>query len=450
MIQVKKVEILGSGVWFLLEFVELQPVEDVVSWSSMVVTFGKKGEYSSLRRRTAGSYSVDGCVKICAIEGEFYLRLGKLEKRRQARNLFECIIAAAGLQLSQWPEICVGRFIPVWYFCCCVNSGWNRGSMDLKCEVEVCDGVGVGANSTDAIRRVAVKATFVAMVARSIEDFGSNGRKMSGLRARQWRPCSCLIFYSTHGVPLSITKGGKTWTPDKAADSIAANLYSVKFIDDKTCFMLGNDGVLLRYLGYNMVLPMNIGAEVAMASDKDHAGLCNGGLNVDSVYRVYRILQESKSLSGSLFCGGSGVPLRITKGGNTWTPDKAPDSIAANLYSIKFINDKTCFMLGNDGVLLRYLGYYLVLAMNIGAKVAMVSDKDHAGLCNGGLNVDSVYRGGRLCWSGIVVGKGGWLCDRGGGDGGGVAVGEREEERKRGEGRGSRRRRRQAATVAAG
>ncbi|KAJ6990660.1 photosystem II stability/assembly factor HCF136 [Populus alba x Populus x berolinensis] len=54
--------------------------------------------------------------------------------------------------------------------------------------------------------------------------------------------------------------------------------------------------------------------------------------------------------------GGSGILLRTTNGGKTWTRDKAADNIAANLYSVKFIDDKKGFVLGNDGVLLRYLG----------------------------------------------------------------------------------------------
>ncbi|KAJ8433450.1 hypothetical protein Cgig2_017410 [Carnegiea gigantea] len=54
--------------------------------------------------------------------------------------------------------------------------------------------------------------------------------------------------------------------------------------------------------------------------------------------------------------GGSGILLKTTNGGKTWTRDKAADNIAANLYSVKFINEKTGFVLGNDGVLLRYLG----------------------------------------------------------------------------------------------
>ncbi|KAJ0966842.1 hypothetical protein J5N97_023759 [Dioscorea zingiberensis] len=51
------------------------------------------------------------------------------------------------------------------------------------------------------------------------------------------------------GILLRTSNGGKTWTRGKAADNIAANLYSVKFIDDNKGFVLGNDGVLLRYVG---------------------------------------------------------------------------------------------------------------------------------------------------------------------------------------------------------
>ncbi|KAG4979382.1 hypothetical protein JHK85_033340 [Glycine max] len=54
--------------------------------------------------------------------------------------------------------------------------------------------------------------------------------------------------------------------------------------------------------------------------------------------------------------GGSGILLRTTNGGKSWIRDKAADNIAANLYSVKFIDEKKGFVLGNDGVLLRYLG----------------------------------------------------------------------------------------------
>lgn len=63
-----------------------------------------------------------------------------------------------------------------------------------------------------------------------------------------------------------------------------------------------------------------------------------------------------RSMEEAWAAGGSGVLLRTTNGGKSWTRDKAADNIAANLYSVKFIDDKKGFVLGNDGVLLRYLG----------------------------------------------------------------------------------------------
>lgn len=54
--------------------------------------------------------------------------------------------------------------------------------------------------------------------------------------------------------------------------------------------------------------------------------------------------------------GGSGILLKTTNSGKSWTRDKAADNIAANLYSVKFVNEKQGFVLGNDGVLLKYVG----------------------------------------------------------------------------------------------
>ncbi|KAG6575719.1 Photosystem II stability/assembly factor, chloroplastic, partial [Cucurbita argyrosperma subsp. sororia] len=60
--------------------------------------------------------------------------------------------------------------------------------------------------------------------------------------------------------------------------------------------------------------------------------------------------------------GGSGVLLKTTNGGRTWTRDKAADNIAANLYSVKFINDKKGFL----EILLGYrIRFYMMLAIEI-------------------------------------------------------------------------------------
>ncbi|CAD6338172.1 unnamed protein product [Miscanthus lutarioriparius] len=63
-----------------------------------------------------------------------------------------------------------------------------------------------------------------------------------------------------------------------------------------------------------------------------------------------------RSQEAAWAAGGSGVLLKTTNGGKNWVCDKAADNIAASLYSVKFLDDSKGFVLGNDGVLLRYLG----------------------------------------------------------------------------------------------
>eukprot|EP00899_Mesostigma_viride_P010125 jgi/Mesvir1/19113/Mv12856-RA.2 len=52
--------------------------------------------------------------------------------------------------------------------------------------------------------------------------------------------------------------------------------------------------------------------------------------------------------------GGSGTLLVSFDGGKTWKRDKTVDEVAANLYAVRFYNEKLGFILGNNGVLLRY------------------------------------------------------------------------------------------------
>eukprot|EP00270_Netrium_digitus_P004294 TRINITY_DN152_c0_g1_i1.p1 TRINITY_DN152_c0_g1~~TRINITY_DN152_c0_g1_i1.p1 ORF type:complete len:441 (+),score=68.65 TRINITY_DN152_c0_g1_i1:60-1325(+) len=63
-----------------------------------------------------------------------------------------------------------------------------------------------------------------------------------------------------------------------------------------------------------------------------------------------------KSQDEAWAAGGSGVLLKTTDGGKTWTRDRVADNLAANLYSVKFVGEKQGFVLGNDGILLRYMG----------------------------------------------------------------------------------------------
>eukprot|EP00879_Flechtneria_rotunda_P015382 GHRR01016081.1.p1 GENE.GHRR01016081.1~~GHRR01016081.1.p1 ORF type:complete len:413 (+),score=126.39 GHRR01016081.1:306-1544(+) len=54
-------------------------------------------------------------------------------------------------------------------------------------------------------------------------------------------------------------------------------------------------------------------------------------------------------------CGGSGSLFKSLDGGRSWKRDRSADNVAGNLYAIKFFNSRG-FILGNDGILLRYIG----------------------------------------------------------------------------------------------
>ena len=55
-------------------------------------------------------------------------------------------------------------------------------------------------------------------------------------------------------------------------------------------------------------------------------------------------------------CGGSGSLFRTDNGGKSWKRDRSTDQVAGNLYAIKFAEKGNGFILGNDGILLRYIG----------------------------------------------------------------------------------------------
>mmetsp|Transcript_25154 Transcript_25154/g.63824 ORF Transcript_25154/g.63824 Transcript_25154/m.63824 type:complete len:405 (-) Transcript_25154:716-1930(-) len=55
--------------------------------------------------------------------------------------------------------------------------------------------------------------------------------------------------------------------------------------------------------------------------------------------------------------GGSGSLYKSEDGGRSWKRDKGGDDVPANLYAVRFFNGgSTGFILGNDAILLRYIG----------------------------------------------------------------------------------------------
>merc|ERR1711982_165126 len=56
-------------------------------------------------------------------------------------------------------------------------------------------------------------------------------------------------------------------------------------------------------------------------------------------------------------CGGSGSLYKTLDGGEYWKRDRSADNIAGNLYTVKFLSLSSGFILGNNGILLRYIGF---------------------------------------------------------------------------------------------
>ena len=53
--------------------------------------------------------------------------------------------------------------------------------------------------------------------------------------------------------------------------------------------------------------------------------------------------------------GGSGTLLKTEDNGQSWKRDRSTDGVAGNLYAVKFTPSGNGFILGNDGILLRYI-----------------------------------------------------------------------------------------------
>ena len=73
--------------------------------------------------------------------------------------------------------------------------------------------------------------------------------------------------------------------------------------------------------------------------------------------RGFGLLDHAKP-NGKQFwiVGGSGSVFYSNDAGKSWKRDRGTDNVAGNLYNVKFSSDDSGFILGNDGILLRYVG----------------------------------------------------------------------------------------------
>ncbi len=64
-----------------------------------------------------------------------------------------------------------------------------------------------------------------------------------------WRTDRSVWAVGGSGVMYESSDGGQTFTFNKDAQGIPGNLYRVKFFDALKGYVLGSDGVLLKYCG---------------------------------------------------------------------------------------------------------------------------------------------------------------------------------------------------------
>ena len=74
--------------------------------------------------------------------------------------------------------------------------------------------------------------------------------------------------------------------------------------------------------------------------------------------RCFGLLDLGAKPNGNEFwiVGGSGSVFYSNDAGRSWKRDRGVDGVAANLYNVKFNSNDNGFILGNDGVLLKYNG----------------------------------------------------------------------------------------------
>lgn len=96
------------------------------------------------------------------------------------------------------------------------------------------------------------------------------------------------------------------------------------------------------------------GGDVYLAKE---GGVTESFEEVDVKSRGFGILDVAFQTENVAYaCGGSGSLFRSDDGGKTWKRDRSTDDVAGNLYAIEFFPNNIGFILGNDAILLRYIG----------------------------------------------------------------------------------------------
>ena len=151
------------------------------------------------------------------------------------------------------------------------------------------------------------------------------------------------ISRSVDGEYVAVSSNGSfysTWQPGQTAwvqhnRTSSKRLQNMGFTQDGDLWLLGRGGVIQ----FSSSEDLESWEDPLYPDERASLGL------LDLAYRT----PEEVWLAG-----GSGSLLCSFDGGNTWQKDIAVEAIPANLYKIVFLTPEKGFILGNNGVLLKY------------------------------------------------------------------------------------------------
>ncbi|QHO55639.1 Photosystem II stability/assembly factor [Arachis hypogaea] len=153
---------------------------------------------------------------------------------------------------------------------------------------------------------------------------------------------------------LYTSDAGESWERIPLSAQLPGDMVYIKATGEKSAEMVTDEGAIYvtSNRGYNWKAAVQ--ETVSATLNRTVSSGISGASYYTGTFNTVNRSPDGRYVAVS--SRGSGILLRTTNGGKSWIRDKAADNIAANLYSVKFLDDKKGFVLGNDGVLLRYLG----------------------------------------------------------------------------------------------